>query len=54
MTMQTSRSFAAAKKNRIPLAQIDVHGGDAAKKLARVMPAAADRTVRISSFNSAL
>lgn len=54
MTFQTSTSFAAAKKNRVPLAQIDVRDGDAAKKLARVLPAAAGRAVRISSFNSAL
>ncbi|WP_406001731.1 FxSxx-COOH cyclophane-containing RiPP peptide [Streptomyces sp. NBC_00829] len=54
MTFQTSASFAAAKKNRVPLAQIDVTGTDAARKLARVLPAATDRTPRPSSFNSAL
>jgi FXSXX-COOH protein len=54
MTFQNSASFAAAKKNRVPLAQIDVRGADAARKLARVLPASADRTVRASTFNSAL
>jgi FXSXX-COOH protein len=54
MTFQTSASFAAAKKNRVPLAQIDVRGADAARKLARVLPVSADRTARTSTFNSAL
>ncbi|MET7620971.1 FxSxx-COOH cyclophane-containing RiPP peptide [Streptomyces sp. NPDC005408] len=54
MTFQTSASFAAAKKNRVPLAQIDVRGTDAARKLARVLPAATDRSLRASTFNSAL
>ncbi|MDQ0944533.1 FxSxx-COOH cyclophane-containing RiPP peptide [Streptomyces sp. NPDC019443] len=54
MTFQTSASFAAAKKNRVPLAQIDVRSTDTARKLARVLPAAADRTLRASTFNSAL
>ncbi|MGW6457288.1 FxSxx-COOH cyclophane-containing RiPP peptide [Streptomyces sp. NPDC055078] len=54
MTTQTSASFAAAKKNRVPLAQIDLRGGEAVRKLARVVPAGADRTARTSTFNSAL
>ncbi|MFI1396473.1 FxSxx-COOH cyclophane-containing RiPP peptide [Streptomyces sp. NPDC020681] len=54
MTFQTSASFAAAKKNRVPLAQIDVRADDAAKKLARVIPVTAGRTVRAATFNSAL
>ncbi|NUK02373.1 FXSXX-COOH protein [Streptomyces lunaelactis] len=54
MTFQTSASFAAAKKNRVPLAQIDVRGADAARKLARVLPASTDGTPRASTFNSAL
>ncbi|MGW4032222.1 FxSxx-COOH cyclophane-containing RiPP peptide [Streptomyces sp. NPDC004838] len=52
--MTTTASFAAAKKNRVPLARLDVRGGDTAKKLARVVPASADRTVRVSTFNSSL
>ncbi|MCM2390270.1 FXSXX-COOH protein [Streptomyces albipurpureus] len=54
MAIQTPASFAVAKRNRVPLAQIDVRGGEVAKKLARIIPATADRTVRTSSFNSAL
>ncbi|MEV6396934.1 FxSxx-COOH cyclophane-containing RiPP peptide [Streptomyces sp. NPDC051907] len=54
MTFQTSPSFAAAKRNRVPLAQIDVRGADASKKLARVLPASTDRSVRAATFNSAL
>lgn len=54
MTFQTSVSFAAAKKNRVPLARIDVREGEAAKKLARVRPVAAGRTAEASTFNSSL
>jgi FXSXX-COOH protein len=54
MTFRSSASFAAAKENRVPLEQIDVRGADAARKLARVLPVSADRTVRASTFNSAL
>lgn len=54
MTFQTSASFAAAKKKRVPLAQIDVRGADASRKLARVLPAASEGSVRASTFNSAL
>ncbi|MFE7776687.1 FXSXX-COOH protein [Streptomyces sp. NPDC057445] len=54
MTFQTSATFAAAKKNRVPVTEIDVRGADAARKLGRVRPAAVDRTLRGSSFNSAL
>lgn len=54
MTFQTSASFAAAKKKRIPLAQIDVRGTEVSKKLARVLPAPAEGSVRASTFNSAL
>jgi FXSXX-COOH protein len=54
MTFQTSASFAAAKKNRVPLAQIDVRGDDAARKLARVLSTPADRSLRAATFNSAL
>jgi FXSXX-COOH protein len=52
--MKTSASFAAAKQNRVPLTELDVRGGEAAKRLARVVPAPADRSVRVSSFNSSL
>ncbi|MET9979060.1 FxSxx-COOH cyclophane-containing RiPP peptide [Streptomyces microflavus] len=38
----------------MPLAKIDISGGSAARKLARVIPAAAGRPPRISTFNSAL
>ncbi|MER6997318.1 FXSXX-COOH protein [Streptomyces sp. NPDC000410] len=54
MSFQTSVTFATAKKNRVLVTEIDVRGADAAKKLGRVRPAAVDRTVRASTFNSAL
>lgn len=54
MTLHSSPSFAAAKKNRAPLAQIDVRGADAAKKLARLLPVSDDRAMRASTFQSAL
>ncbi|WP_107422087.1 FXSXX-COOH protein [Streptomyces lushanensis] len=54
MTHQTSATFATAKKNRTPLAEIDVRDAGVAKKLGRVLPMPADRTARVSSFNSAL
>ncbi|MER5769446.1 FxSxx-COOH cyclophane-containing RiPP peptide [Streptomyces sp. NPDC001985] len=54
MTFQTTAVFAVAKKNRVPLGQIDVRGGDAARKLARVLPAGDGRTGRPATFNSAL
>ncbi|MFF8954637.1 FxSxx-COOH cyclophane-containing RiPP peptide [Streptomyces sp. NPDC014894] len=54
MTIHTTPSFAAAKKNRVSLAQIDVRGTEAAKRLARVLPVAGERTVTTSTFNSAL
>ncbi|MEE1752441.1 FxSxx-COOH cyclophane-containing RiPP peptide [Streptomyces sp. SP18CS02] len=54
MSFQTSVTFAAAKKNRVPLAEIDVRGTDATKKLSRVLPPSGDRTERSATFNSAL
>ncbi|RDG35729.1 FxSxx-COOH cyclophane-containing RiPP peptide [Streptomyces corynorhini] len=54
MTYQTSVTFASAKKNRVPLARIDVRDAAVAKKLGRVLSMPADRTPRVSSFNSAL
>ncbi|ALC24095.1 FxSxx-COOH cyclophane-containing RiPP peptide [Streptomyces pristinaespiralis] len=54
MTLHSSASFAAAKKNRVPLAQIDVRGADAAQKLARVLPASEARGLRATTFNSSL
>ncbi|MET9802689.1 FxSxx-COOH cyclophane-containing RiPP peptide [Streptomyces sp. NPDC006368] len=38
----------------MPLAEIDVRGAEAAKKIGRVLPVTADRTGRMSTFNSAL
>lgn len=54
MSFPNSMTFAAAKKNRVPLAEIDVRGAEAAKKLGRVLPATGDRTGRGATFNSAL
>lgn len=54
MTLHSSASFAGAKRNRVPLSQIDVRSADAAKKLARVLPVSDDRTMRASTFQSAL
>ncbi|QXE37598.1 FXSXX-COOH protein [Streptomyces sp. GMY02] len=54
VTYQTSVTFATAKKNRTPLAEIDVRDAGVAKKLGRVLPMPTDRTARVSSFNSAL
>ncbi|MGW7366761.1 FxSxx-COOH cyclophane-containing RiPP peptide [Streptomyces sp. NPDC054841] len=54
MTFQTSVTFATAKKNRVPVTEIDVRGADAVKKLGRVRPTVLDRTARMSTFNSAL
>jgi FXSXX-COOH protein len=54
MTLHSSPSFAAAKRNRVPLAQLDVRGGEAAQKLARVLPSSEQRTLRATTFNSAL
>lgn len=54
-TYESSPIFAdAKKKSRVPLAKIDLSGGQAARKLARVVPAADGRLPRISTFNSAL
>nr|WP_202439680.1 FxSxx-COOH cyclophane-containing RiPP peptide [Streptomyces sp. SID8356] len=53
-TYESSPTFADAKKSRVPLAKIDLSGGRAARKLARVVPAADGRLPRISTFNSAL
>ncbi|MFK8910950.1 FxSxx-COOH cyclophane-containing RiPP peptide [Streptomyces sp. YS-3] len=49
-----SLSFAPAKKSRVPLADIDVRGADAARKLGRVLPSSNGRPVQASTFNSAL
>ncbi|MFD7072198.1 FxSxx-COOH cyclophane-containing RiPP peptide [Streptomyces sp. NPDC059913] len=53
-TSESSVSFAAAKKNRVPLAQIDVHGTAADRKLGRVHAASAARRTQAATFNSAL
>ncbi|MEV4920770.1 FxSxx-COOH cyclophane-containing RiPP peptide [Streptomyces tirandamycinicus] len=54
MTLQTSVTFASVKRGRVPLAEIDVRDAEAARKLDRVRPAGADRSARMSTFNSAL
>ncbi|RST18664.1 FXSXX-COOH protein [Streptomyces sp. WAC05374] len=38
----------------MPLAEIDVRGAAATKKISRVLPSVTDRTERVSTFNSAL
>ncbi|MFF8832757.1 FxSxx-COOH cyclophane-containing RiPP peptide [Streptomyces sp. NPDC015131] len=38
----------------MPLAEIDVRGAAAAKKLGRVLPSVSDRIERVPTFNSAL
>lgn len=53
-TSVNSLSFAPAKKSRVPLADIDVRGADAARKLGRVLPSSIGRPVQASTFNSAL
>ncbi|MET9095027.1 MULTISPECIES: FxSxx-COOH cyclophane-containing RiPP peptide [Streptomyces] len=53
-TYESSPLFADAKTRRVPLAKIDISGGSAARKLARVIPTATGRPSRISTFNSAL
>jgi FXSXX-COOH protein len=53
-TSESSRSFAAAKKDRVPLAKIDVRGAAADRKLGRVHAASAGRPTQASTFNSAL
>ncbi|MEV8569025.1 FXSXX-COOH protein [Streptomyces sp. NPDC051322] len=50
----TSASFAAAKKPRVPLSEIDVRGAEAAKQLGRVLVTSNGRPMRTSTFNSAL
>ncbi|MFE7465875.1 FxSxx-COOH cyclophane-containing RiPP peptide [Streptomyces sp. NPDC057499] len=53
-TSESSVSFAAAKKNRVPLAQIDVRDTAAARKLGRVHAASTGRRTLAATFNSAL
>ncbi|MFJ8853962.1 FxSxx-COOH cyclophane-containing RiPP peptide [Streptomyces sp. NPDC102437] len=53
-TSESSLSFAVAKKSRVPLAQIDVRGTAAARKLGRVHAVSAGRPTQASTFNSAL
>ncbi|MER5889260.1 FXSXX-COOH protein [Streptomyces sp. NPDC001941] len=54
MSFQTSIIFAVAKKDRVPLAEIDPRGTVATEKLSRLLPTTDDRAARASSFNSAL
>ncbi|MER6101486.1 FxSxx-COOH cyclophane-containing RiPP peptide [Streptomyces sp. NPDC001832] len=53
-TSESSLSFAVAKKDRVPLAKIDVRGTAAARKLGRVHAPSAGRPTQASTFNSAL
>ena len=53
-TSVNSASFAIAKKSRVPLAEIDVRGAAAAQQLGRILPASTGRSLRASTFNSAL
>ncbi|NDZ83520.1 FXSXX-COOH protein [Streptomyces sp. SID10853] len=50
----TSASSAAVKKPRVPLAEIDVRGTEAIKQIGRVLSVPAGRSMRASTFNSAL
>ncbi|MET9532027.1 MULTISPECIES: FXSXX-COOH protein [unclassified Streptomyces] len=50
----TSASSAAVKKPRVPLAEIDVRGTEAVKQLGRVLTLSTGRSMRASTFNSAL
>ncbi|MEU0832182.1 FxSxx-COOH cyclophane-containing RiPP peptide [Streptomyces sp. NPDC056231] len=51
---ESSRSFADAKKSRVPLAEIDARGKEATRKLGRVHAASAGQRTQASTFNSAL
>ena len=51
---ESSLSFAVAKKSRVPLAEIDARGKEAASKLGRVFAASTGRPTQASTFNSAL
>ena len=51
---ESSLSFAVAKKSRVPLAEIDARGKEAADKLGRVFAASTGRPAQASTFNSAL
>lgn len=53
-TSESSLSFAVAKKSRVPLAEIDVRGTEAARRLGRVHASATGRSTQASTFNSAL
>lgn len=50
----TSASFAAVKTPRVPLAEIDVRGAEAARQLGRVLATSTDRSMKSATFNSAL
>jgi FXSXX-COOH protein len=53
-TSVNSASFAIAKKSRVPLTEIDVRGAEATRQLGRIIPASTGRSLRASTFNSAL
>jgi len=50
MTTQTLRGA----RQRVPLTEIDVRGAVAARQLGRILPASTGRSLRVSTFNSAL
>ncbi|WP_392669357.1 FXSXX-COOH protein [Streptomyces sp. LN785] len=52
-TNESTSSFANAK-SRVPLAEIDIRGVEATKKLARVFSASTGRSTRAATFSSAL
>ncbi|MGW2818165.1 hypothetical protein [Streptomyces sp. NPDC001415] len=51
-----SAPFAAAKKDRVPLAELAAKGADRAseRRLSRILAAREGRPVTVSAFNSAL
>ncbi|GLF96166.1 hypothetical protein [Streptomyces yaizuensis] len=53
MNTQNTTPFTAVDQNRVPLDRLDVRTGEAAEKLARVLPTGLEGR-RVSTFNSAL
>ncbi|MGW0855558.1 FxSxx-COOH cyclophane-containing RiPP peptide [Streptomyces sp. NPDC002690] len=50
----TPLSFAAAKKSRTPLVEIDARGAEASRKFDRVFGSSEGRSTQTSTFSSAL
>ncbi|MGW1468782.1 FxSxx-COOH cyclophane-containing RiPP peptide [Streptomyces sp. NPDC002308] len=50
----TTLSFAAAKKSRTPLVEIDARGAEASRKFDRVFGSSEGRATQASTFSSAL